>query len=234
MAVHGEVVLRQRVCCSRGCQTVFWICTHCDRGQCYCSPACRTEARRRQHRAANRRYQQSLEGRLDHRDRQQQYRERRCRPRVTDQSSLSVISPAPFGCGETITPSVVVPLPSGPPERLEKRTDLWLHCSICGRPGRFVDGITPPYGGVRQGAAKRGAPASCRVRQNACGLQRLVGQWIIVNCSRGGDAADLLAVKRREPQRTVGDPARFPQGRSWVGRHQPRDYVVLLSDLSTA
>jgi hypothetical protein len=39
------------------------------------------EARRRQHRAANRRYQQSPEGRLDHRDRQQQYRERRWRPR---------------------------------------------------------------------------------------------------------------------------------------------------------
>ena len=139
MAVHGEVVLRQRVCRGQGCQTVFWICTHCDRGQRYCSLACRTEARRRQHRAANRRYQQSPEGRLDHRDRQQQYRERRCRPRVTDQSSLSVISPAPFGCGETITTPVAVALRVPSPGRLEMRAGLWLRCSICGRPGRFID-----------------------------------------------------------------------------------------------
>lgn len=139
MAVHGAVVLRQRVCRGPGCQTVFWICTHCDRGQRYCSPACRTEARRRQQRAANRRYQQSPEGRLDHRDRQQQYRERRCRPRVTDQSSLSVISPAPFSYGETITTPAAVALRVPSAGRLEKRAGLWLRCSICGRPGRFVD-----------------------------------------------------------------------------------------------
>jgi len=101
--------------------------------------ACRTEARRRQHRAANRRYQQSPEGRLDHRDRQQHYRERQCRPRVTDQSSLSVISPAPFGCGETITAPAVVALRVQSPNRLETSAGPWLRCSLCGRPGRFVD-----------------------------------------------------------------------------------------------
>jgi hypothetical protein len=127
MAVHGEVVLRQRVCRGQGCQALFWICSHCDRGQCYCSSACRSEARRRQHRAANRRYQQSPEGRLDHRDRQRQYRQRRCRARVTDQSSQAVISMP-----------VAVPLRVASPG-LEKRADLWLRCSICGRPGRFVD-----------------------------------------------------------------------------------------------
>jgi hypothetical protein len=31
------------------------------------------------------------------------------------------------------------PLPSQLPGGLEKRPDLWLRCSICGRPGRFVD-----------------------------------------------------------------------------------------------
>src|SRR2546426_8855919 len=30
---------------------------------------------------------------------------------------------------------VAAPLPSKPPSGLEKRTDLWLRCSICGRPG---------------------------------------------------------------------------------------------------
>jgi hypothetical protein len=53
MAVHPEVVLRQRVCRSQRCQTVFWICTHCDRGQRYCSADCRPEARRQQRRDAN-------------------------------------------------------------------------------------------------------------------------------------------------------------------------------------
>jgi hypothetical protein len=81
----------------------------------------------------------SLEGRLDHRDRQRAYRQRHAPARVTDQDSLSVISPAPFGCGETITPLVVVLLPSDLPGGLEKRPDLWLRCSICGRPGRFVN-----------------------------------------------------------------------------------------------
>jgi len=139
MAVHGEVVLRPRVCRSQGCQATFWICSHCDRGQRYCSPACRTEARRRQHRDANRRHQGSLEGRLDHRDRQRAYRRRHAPARVTDQGSLSVISPAPFGCGETITMPVTGPLPSTLPGRLEKPLDLCPRCSICGRPGRFVD-----------------------------------------------------------------------------------------------
>src|SRR5260370_6921281 len=135
MAVIGEVVLRPRVCRSQGCQTVFWICSHCDRGRCYCRAACRTEARRRQRRAANGRHQRSLEGRLDHRDRQRAYRRRR----VTDQGSLSVISTAPFGCGETITPPVVVPLPCELSGGLENGPTLWLRCAICVRPGRFVD-----------------------------------------------------------------------------------------------
>jgi hypothetical protein len=57
---------------------------------------------------------------------------------VTDQSSHSVISPAPFGYGETImTPTITLQIQF--PRRLEKRADFWLGCSICGRPGRFVD-----------------------------------------------------------------------------------------------
>jgi hypothetical protein len=58
---------------------------------------------------------------------------------VTDQGSLSVFSPAPFGCGETITPPVAVPLSCELADGLEKRSDLWLRCAICGRPSRFVN-----------------------------------------------------------------------------------------------
>lgn len=81
-----EVILHPRVC---RCGTTFYICRPCDRGQRYCSGHCRQKARREQRREANRRYQQSLEGRLDHRDRQRVYRQRR-RSReesVTDQAS---------------------------------------------------------------------------------------------------------------------------------------------------
>ena len=73
-----EEPLRQRFCRGVGCGAVFWICRHCDRGHRYCSDRCRRKARRQQLRAANRRHQQSREGRLDHRDRQRAYRER-CR-----------------------------------------------------------------------------------------------------------------------------------------------------------
>jgi hypothetical protein len=34
---------------------------------------------------------------------------------------------------------VAVTLRVAPPARLEGRAGLWLRCSICGRPGRFVD-----------------------------------------------------------------------------------------------
>jgi hypothetical protein len=32
MAVHGEAVLRLRVCLGNECRTVFFLCSHCDRG----------------------------------------------------------------------------------------------------------------------------------------------------------------------------------------------------------
>ena len=81
----AAVILRQRVC---RCGTTFCICRSCDRGQRYCSEHCRQKARREQRREANRRYQQSLEGRLDHRERQQLYRQQLRSGRVTDQGSL--------------------------------------------------------------------------------------------------------------------------------------------------
>jgi hypothetical protein len=83
----ADLVLRQRLC---RCGTTFYICRSCDRGHRYCSERCRLKARREQRREANRRHQQSLEGRLDHRDRQRLYRQRlRSRKKsVTDQGSL--------------------------------------------------------------------------------------------------------------------------------------------------
>jgi hypothetical protein len=50
MAVQEAVVLPQRVCGSERYKAVFWVCTHCDRGQRYCFAVCR------ERRAANRRH----------------------------------------------------------------------------------------------------------------------------------------------------------------------------------
>jgi hypothetical protein len=145
-AAHNEAILRQRVCSGKECLVVFFICTHCDRGHGYCSARCSQQARIQQRRMANARHQQSPEGRLDHRDRQRKYRcSQRTRLRVTDQSSLSIISPASFECGPVdISPVEIAPLQSGGNadifvRRPGTKSVSWLRCWICGRFGRFID-----------------------------------------------------------------------------------------------
>ena len=156
MDLHGEVVLRQRVCPAVGCHAVFWICRHCDRGQRYCSEACRTEARRGQRRRANERHQRSPEGKLDHRDRQRRYRHRRAR--LTDQGSLSISSPPSCGCGTPETPPVTARSGSGAAARQrnlpERQPVPFLRCVVCGRKGRFVDPF-PRYPHCGQSRGRR-------------------------------------------------------------------------------
>jgi len=134
----SELVLRQLFCRAVDCGAMFFICLSCYRGQTYCSQPCRQKNRREQLRRANRRYQQSVEARLDHRDRQRQYR-RRCCGRVTDQSSLT-----PYFCRRI---SRARPSESTPPAAKESpmlRSSRFksfhrLVCSLCGRWGQFVE-----------------------------------------------------------------------------------------------
>jgi len=77
----AALVFRQLFCRAANCGEMFFICLSCYRGQTYCSTECRQKARREQLRQANRRYQRSLEARLDHRDRQREYRRRAFLPR---------------------------------------------------------------------------------------------------------------------------------------------------------
>ena len=77
MVTIPEQPLRQRFCQAASCGAIFFICAHCDRGQRYCSAVCRQQARRQQWRTASRRHQQTLEGKLDHQDRQRAYRQRK-------------------------------------------------------------------------------------------------------------------------------------------------------------
>lgn len=117
---------------------MFYLCRHCDRGQRYCSARCREKALRLQRRQANRRYQQSPEGRADHRDRQREYR-RRLKVRVTDKSSLRSLP-----CANLVAPSASKAFEVGSaldsePFRGAELTAGWVVCQICGRRGRWVN-----------------------------------------------------------------------------------------------
>jgi hypothetical protein len=70
------------------CHAQVVICTHCDRGQIYCGDECANVARLQSKRAAEKRYQLTLKGRMKHALRQRRYRER-LKKMVTDHSSHS-------------------------------------------------------------------------------------------------------------------------------------------------
>ncbi len=61
------------------CAALVFVCPRCDGGQVCCAPPeseCREQRRVAQCRAANRRHQQSEEGRKDHRDHMREHRAR--------------------------------------------------------------------------------------------------------------------------------------------------------------
>ena len=119
---------------------MFYLCRRCDRGQHYCSPRCREKSRRRQRREANRRYEQSLglEGRLDHRQRQREYRQR-LKARVTDQSSLRASPCVNLRVHPTPEPAEATPAPDLGPSPARETSPGWVVCQICGRRGRWVN-----------------------------------------------------------------------------------------------
>lgn len=118
---------------------------HCDRGHRYCSPGCRGRARLEQRRAAGRRHQQSLEGRLDHRDRQRAYRLRKA-AKLREAVKQSVTDD---GSQAGMTSANILPPCRWPPELDGSgwRRHLWqiissfglVICHFCGRVGRFLN-----------------------------------------------------------------------------------------------
>jgi hypothetical protein len=138
---------RQRFCRSSNCGALFLICSHCDRGQRYCSLDCRLQSRSEQLRSARRRHQQSPEGRLDHRDRQRDYRRRKAASsaitsaiNVTDHASkasldsATIASPPDSRGAKPISQRVWRPLSEFG----------WLICHFCGRLGRFLNPFHEP------------------------------------------------------------------------------------------
>jgi len=129
--VHDRAVLLHRICAWPQCQSVFYICSHCDRGHRYCSDECRERARLQQQRCANRRHQGSVAGRLDHRDRQSSYRQRKrlLMARVTYHTSPSTSVPAEWSQERT---SAVAPA-TAMADDLKPQPRFWRCCRICGR-----------------------------------------------------------------------------------------------------
>src|SRR5215813_2637111 len=139
MLTDVELLFRQCFCRAPGCGLMFFVCSHCDRGQVYCGPGCRDATRRLQMRAANLRHQRSEEGRLDHRDRQRAYRQRlawsattSASENVTDQGSndhvaCEIVGAAPSNDSELINldASLIRPTPPWGDFRLHRP---WIVC----------------------------------------------------------------------------------------------------------
>lgn len=147
LAAPSDRPFRQRFCQAEHCRVLFLICSHCDRGQRYCSPDCRLRSRVAQLRAARRRHQQSPEGRLDHRDRQRAYRRRKVASsqlpptiRVTDHASKASLNSATIA-----TANDSEPLRPIRRRVLQALSDFgWLICHFCGRLGRFLNPFHEP------------------------------------------------------------------------------------------
>ena len=123
--------LRLRRCNDPTCNALFTLCERCDRGQRYCSNACRTRMRRKQRAAAGRRYQASPAGRQAHCRRQRAYRQR-CKPAgVTHQGPLLIISS---------------PLQSAP---------SLCRCLICGFESRWINPFPTLPLWLRKGRRRR-------------------------------------------------------------------------------
>jgi len=132
---RGAEGLRVRRCFDPTCNTLFTVCRSCDRGQRYCSEACRKRMRQQQLRAAGRRYQASEVGRQNHCQRQQAHRQRQCQPRVTHQGPVSITTP-----GTT------------QPANLSR-------CAVCGHENRWIN----PFYWIsrrRRNSRKNGRPTN--------------------------------------------------------------------------
>lgn len=123
------------------CLRVFYACSNCDHGQLYCPGSCKEDARTLSKRAARTRHQESPEGREDHREAQQRYRDRCAeRLRVTDQGGREVDKTETVPA--RMEPSAELPAEaqpragSGNAEVARSSGVVW--CAFCGRESRWV------------------------------------------------------------------------------------------------
>jgi len=138
--------------CAR-CRTQVLLCSHCDRGQRYCTPACSRQAREAAQRAAARRYQRSRRGRMAHAARTRRWRSRRLASRasansVTHQGSQAEVAAAPLAAWTHDTASSPLVAAAAP-----------LHDAIEASAAPCCARCSAPLGvWVRQGFLRRGRP----------------------------------------------------------------------------
>jgi hypothetical protein len=139
LLVSSPRPFRQVFCRARPCRLLFFICSHCYRGQKYCSQPCRQASRREQRRTANRRHRRSPEGRQDQKRRQREYRRRIAdRARAAAKNNVMDHTPnPPFTSCIIAPPPVTAPLQA--PQRPFLSTFGRIVCHFCGRGGRFLN-----------------------------------------------------------------------------------------------
>ena len=107
------------------CHCLITICCHCDRGNRYCkqcSPIMRLRARQR----ANKRYQNTYQGRLNHAARQKRYR-KRLKQKMTYQGSHAI------SLRDLISDKRKCAIVNYKPVKKQNPNDIYCHCchKIC-------------------------------------------------------------------------------------------------------
>lgn len=125
--------LAQRMFDCHRCSTRATVCTACDRGQRYCSSACRQQERAQQVRQAGRRYQLRDRGRLLHAARQRAYQARRKVPGALQPQARRIAStaarPPALPAGKPPQPL----LPSRSAQTPQALSSTEPCCCCCGR-----------------------------------------------------------------------------------------------------
>lgn len=101
--------------CAR-CLVQVRLCSHCDRGQRYCTPDCSRLARKAAQREAARRYQRSRAGRMAHAARSQRWRLRHRRAQSAAAQAMQTVA----GAGNAVDANIVTHQgsPDGPGDAL--------------------------------------------------------------------------------------------------------------------
>jgi hypothetical protein len=125
--------LRFVTCGRAACRQMFFLCSHCDRGQVYCGKACSSAARRASVRAAGTRYQATADGRHAHAARQQRYREKVTHHAPEKGPELATLPPAP------VTAAISAADNPGAARTLNhERQRAPYRCAMCARESRFL------------------------------------------------------------------------------------------------
>jgi hypothetical protein len=146
--------------CER-CHKLVRICRHCDRGNRFCRP-CAPLARVEKQRAAGKRYQKTENGRLNHKVRQENYRDR-LQKKVTHQGDLGIAGKQKSATATKQRGSEAryehPPCPSQSPSRP-------CHCDFCGCRCKYHERTGPLLRHPR--ANRRGPRLPCYEADRRC------------------------------------------------------------------